>query len=70
MSEVDMGEFMKFCHDFNINVPRNKIQEIYKKSSKNNKPLKFDHFMTALQKLAFYLSSNRFLENDTKLKNL
>jgi len=43
MSQIDLGEFMKFCKDFEIPLPKLKIQEVFKKSCvMGHKPLKFE----------------------------
>jgi hypothetical protein len=44
MNEIDLGEFMKFCTDFQIPLAKPKITEIFKKCSINHKPHKFEQF--------------------------
>ena len=53
MSQIDLGEFMKFCKDFEIPLPKLKIQEVFKKSCiMGHKPLKFEQFDGSLTRLA------------------
>lgn len=45
MTEIDLGEFMKFCKDFQIPLHKTKQQEIFKKSCyMGHKPLKLEQF--------------------------
>jgi hypothetical protein len=53
MSQIDLGEFMKFCKDFEIPLPKLKIQEVFKKSCvMGYKPLKYEQFDGSLTRLA------------------
>ncbi len=36
IKKIDMGEYTCLCRDFDISLPRQKIQEIFKKASTNN----------------------------------
>jgi len=36
MNQVDLGEYTKFCKDFDIPLTKTKITEIFKKSSINH----------------------------------
>ena len=42
MNEVDLGEYMIFCKDFQIPLTKSKLTEIFKKTSINHKPHKFE----------------------------
>lgn len=44
MSEIDLGEFMKFCKDFEIPLPKAKQQEVFKKCSTGHRPHKIEQF--------------------------
>ena len=44
MNEVDLGEFMIFCKDFQIPLTKSKLTEIFKKTSINHKPHKYEQF--------------------------
>lgn len=51
MNEVDLGEYMKFCKDFEIPLSKAKLTEIFKKCSQNHKPHKFEHFYASMGKI-------------------
>lgn len=42
MNEVDLGEYMSFCKDFQIPLSKSKLTEIFKKASIAHKPHKFE----------------------------
>jgi hypothetical protein len=52
MNEVDLGEYTIFCKDFNIPLSKSKITEVFKKSSTNHKPLKFENFYNSFGRVA------------------
>ena len=62
MEEIDLGEFMKFCKDFQIPLPKAKQQEIFKKSSASHKPLKIEQFHQALGRIATEMNKQRLFE--------
>ena len=62
MSEVDLGEFMKFCKDFQISLPKLKQQEVFKKCSTGHRPHKFDQFFNAILRLGLEMNKARLIE--------
>ena len=70
MEEIDLGEFMKFCKDFQIPLPKAKQQEIFKKSSASHKPLKIEQFHQALGRVATEMNKQRLFEVSQRLKQL
>ena len=62
MNEVDLGEFQKFCKDFQIPLSKSKLTEMFKKSSVNHKPHKFEQFYVAMGKLGFEINRNKLEE--------
>ena len=69
MSQIDLGEFMKFCKDFEIPLPKIKIQEVFKKSCvMGHKPLKFEQFDGSLTRLAVEINKVKLQELEKKLK--
>jgi Ca2+-binding EF-hand superfamily protein len=69
MSQIDLGEFMKFCKDFEIPLPKLKIQEVFKKSCvMGHKPLKFEQFDGSLTRLAVEINKVKLQELEKKLK--
>ena len=51
MNEVDLGEYMIFCKDFQIPLSKAKLTEIFKKASLNHKPHKFEQFFNSLTRI-------------------
>lgn len=68
MSEINLGEYISFCKDFNIPVSKAKITEVFKKSSDFHKPHKFENFSNSLTKLG--VEYNSFKIDETKKKIL
>ena len=51
ISNLNLGEYMKFCKDFKIPCNKVKIAEVFKKIAKNSKELFFEDFKDTLWKL-------------------
>lgn len=51
MSNMNMGEFMKFCKDFKIPVSKTRCAEVFKKTAKNSKEMFLEHFDESFVKL-------------------
>jgi len=66
MTEVDLGEFMIFCKDFQIQLSKAKLTEIFKKCSINHKPHKIEQFCNAITKVGVEL--NKVKTEQVKLK--
>lgn len=50
---IDLGEFLIFCKDFGIKLHKNKLIEVFKKTSDmRHTPLNYEQFHEALGKLA------------------
>ena len=56
------------CRDFEIELPRLKIGETFKKASINNQALEYDEFKTATRALAKEYCSSKFSEEQARLK--
>lgn len=65
-----MGEFMKFCKDFQVPLNKTKQQEIFKKSSASHKPLKIEQFHIALTRIGTEMNKQRLFEVTQRLKQL
>jgi len=52
LSNMNLGEFMKFCKDFNINLPSTKIKEVFKKTARMARELDFDLFKQVVQRIS------------------
>lgn len=59
MNEVNLGEFMIFCKDFNIPLSKAKLTEIYKKSSLNHKPHKFEQFYQSMTRIGVEINKSK-----------
>lgn len=70
MNEVDLGEYMIFCKDFRIPLTKNKITEIFKKTSINHRPHKFEQFYNSIGKLAKEVNKSKIEEVNNKLSEL
>lgn len=70
MSEVDLGEFLKFCKDFQIPLAKMKQQEIFKKCSNGHRPLKIEHFTNAIIRLGMEVNKLKLAEVAQKLNSL
>ena len=69
MNEIDLGEFMKFCKDFQIPLHKTKQQEIFKKSCyQGHRPLKIQQFEQAIARLGVEMNRMRLIEINQKLK--
>lgn len=51
ISNLNLGEYMKFCKDFKIPCNKVKVAEVFKKTATNSKELFFDDFKNSLWKL-------------------
>ena len=70
MNQVDLGEFMVFCKDFSVKLNKAKITEVFKKCSVNHKPLKFEHFQKAINKLGIELNKKKIEDIDKKINEI
>lgn len=70
MNEVDLGEFMKFCKDFEIPLSKAKLTEIFKKSSINHKPHKIEQFTNSLGKIGQELNKIKLEELYQRVKEV
>ena len=52
-----MGEFMKFCKDFEINLSKQKCSEVFKRSATNSIEMSREEFELSFGKL--FLEVNR-----------
>lgn len=68
MNEVDLGEFMKFCKDFDIPLTRAKQQEIFKKCSISHKPHKIEQFTNAITRIGLEINNQKIEEVKQKLR--
>lgn len=67
---IDMAEWSKFCSDFNINIPKEKIYEIFRKNSPNFKFLNFDEFNISLHSLSNEFINWKKLNIEKEIENV
>ena len=70
---LDLIEFSKFCTDFKLPIPRQKLLEIFKKNTSNFKTLTYNEFSSILNVLANAMhesKKNSITETITHRKNL
>lgn len=70
MNEVNLGEYMIFCKDFQIKLNKAKISEVFKKSSVNHKPHKFEQFYQSLTKIAIEINKQQIESLNMKIKEI
>lgn len=59
MSEIDLGEFMKFCKDFEIPLTKVKLQEVYKKFATGLRTQKIEQFTNSIARLGIEMNKQR-----------
>ena len=68
-TRVSIAEWTKFCSDFDIakqyNLSSKEIVDIFKKSSFAHTPLTFEHFQTAIEKIAI-MGKDKQIQADEK----
>lgn len=68
MNEVDLGEFMSFCKDFQIPLSKPKLTEIFKKASISHKPHKLEQFTQAIGRIGQELNNAKIEDAQNKLE--
>jgi hypothetical protein len=70
MNEVDLGEYMSFCKDFQVPLPKSKLTEIFKKSSVAHKPHKFEQFYDSMTRIGREMNRIKLDEVNQRLKEV
>lgn len=70
MSKIDLGEYMKFCKDFEIPLNKIKLQEVFKKLCSFSRNLDIDEFKTILARLGIEMNQQRIKDINMKLKRV
>lgn len=69
--QLDLGEFLIFCKDFNITLNKKKIIKVFKKTGNMSQtPINFEQFEEALGKIAVEINQERIVELKKRLKEL
>lgn len=66
MKKLDLGEVNCLMRDFEIELPRVRIAEIFKKVSINNQALEYKEFKDAVKAIAKEYSEAKFKENKSR----
>ena len=56
---LDIAEFSKFCVEFQIKIPKEKIVELYKKNTSNQKEMHYSDFIKSLNQMSRAFNSNK-----------
>ena len=51
ISNLNIGEFVRFCVDFTIPLTKANITAVFKRCALNSKEMFFDHFIKGLEEL-------------------
>lgn len=70
MTEIDLGEFMIICKDFQVPLSKAKLTEIFKKSSLNNKSHKFEQFLGSIGKMGAEMNREKVESAAEKVKEI
>lgn len=70
LSNINIGEFMKFCKDFNIPLSKIKCTEVFKKTAKNSKDMFLEDFKSSLPKLLIMKKKEEQEELEKRLKEV
>ena len=67
---MEKGEFIIFCKDFQIKLPKSKILEIFLKASRGSAPLELEDFKKTLPHLGIEYSKAKSNELKFRLKEI
>eukprot|EP01022_Parablepharisma_sp_SALTPOND_P000438 TRINITY_DN1021_c0_g1_i1.p2 TRINITY_DN1021_c0_g1~~TRINITY_DN1021_c0_g1_i1.p2 ORF type:complete len:679 (+),score=80.28 TRINITY_DN1021_c0_g1_i1:12719-14755(+) len=70
LSNMNLGEFTKFCKDFGIPLPAIKIKEMFKKTARLSKELDWDLFKTILQRISIGIVEERLKSLTKRLQEV
>ena len=70
VQRIDMGEFISFCKDFKITLPKTTLNKIFKKVSPNMQELTLDQFKESLPHLGMYFGRAKALETKHRLAHI
>ena len=70
-SQLDLGEFMKFCIEFKIPCKKELLMEVFKKTSSKTTQMTYEEFLVALNNISIKINEDRidFLNNRLKKLN-
>ena len=66
---LNISEFSKFCSEFKILIPKEKLVEIFKKSSALKKEMSFQEFKLALSKISIAINEDKINQLKRRIKH-
>ena len=66
---LNLSEFGKFCVEFKIMIPKEKLIEIFKKSSTLTKEMSFQEFKVALTKISVAINNEKIKQLKKRIKH-
>ena len=70
MKKIDLGEFTCFTRDFQIDLPRTKITECFRKSAINLQDMTFENFQQSIRGMGELHPKAKLRENKERLREL
>ena len=67
---LDIAEFSKFCVEFQIKIPKEKIVELYKKNTSNQKEMHYSDFIKSLNQMSRAFNSNKINNISKKIDKI
>lgn len=67
---LDIAEFSKFCVEFQIKIPKEKIVELYKKNTSNQKEMHYSDFIKSLNQMSRVFNSNKINNISKKIDKI
>ena len=68
--KIDKGALIAFCRDYNLSLPKQSIQAVFRKISKDGKPMDFEMFKSSLPILALEYAQEKIEETKYRLLEL
>ena len=66
---LNLSEFSKFCAEFKILIPKEKLVEIFKKSAALTKEMSFQEFKVALSKISIAINEDKIIQLKRRIKH-
>ncbi len=70
INNMNLGEFMRFCLDFQMPLPKEKIMEIFKRISPNHREITYDKFKEIIAQLFIELNREKVKTLKAKMETI
>lgn len=70
INNLNLGEFMRFCLDFSIPVPKEKVMDIFKRISPNHREISYDKFKEILTQIFIEINRDRVKTLKAKMETI